>query len=390
MSRLLVVTPAELTRDPRARRAASAAQKLGFGVVGLCGQISGETPVSLANISVVRVGPIGRTNPQWKTGGGARNESPWKRELRGVYRLIRLAARTRQLLRGGRQWGGVAVVHAHDFATLPAAALLARESGARLVYDAHELYADFEPDPPRVYRALASRLEGALARKADAVITVSEPIAGELERRFHLRRSPYVVLNAPELDEREPPEAQAKGPLRVIYQGAFGTGRPLEDLLDAIRLAPGVALTLRVPRADPAALRDALSQWNLDGRVDVAEPLPPDELIPALHPFEVGVVFDRPLTMSAELSLPNKLFEYLMAGLAVVAPRLPGLAEIVEASGAGIMYEPGRPEALAEVLEGLSGDRARVAELRRNARIAARGRLNAEAQRDALARAWGR
>ena len=158
MPRLLLVTPAELTRDPRARRAAAAAQALGFGVVGLSGQISGEEPVPLQDVVVVRAGRQGQTNEQWKTGAGARQDPAPMRELRGAYRLLRLAARTASLVRAGRTLGRIDVVHANDLDTLPAAYLLARESRSRLVYDAHELYSEFDPDPPRLARAVLDKL----------------------------------------------------------------------------------------------------------------------------------------------------------------------------------------------------------------------------------------
>jgi len=228
-----------------------------------------------------------------------------------------------------------------------------------------------------------TRMERQLARRADAVVTVSEPIAEELRRRFGVE--PIVVLNAPELDAREPPEP-APGALRVIYQGAFGTGRPLDDLLDAVRLAPNVQLTLRVNRSSADVLRRALPA-GLSARIDVRDPVAPAEVVTALHGHHVGVLFDRPLTRNAELSSPNKLYEYLMAGLAVVAPSLPGLAWIDE-EGVGVLFEPGSPESLAATLEALAADAATTDRLRRNARRLAVERYNAEAQQDALRQAW--
>src|SRR5439155_1564157 len=167
------------------------------------------------------------------------------------------------------------------------------------------------------------------------VVTVSEPIADELKRR--LKVEPIVVLNAPELDEREPTEPPP-GLMRAIYQGAFGTGRPLEDLLAAIRLAPSVQLTLRVNRSTRESLQREVPA-DLAERITVEEPVPPQRVIDGLQGQHVGVLFDRPLTRNAELSLPNKLFEYLGAGLAVVAPRLEGLS-FVDREQLGRLFDP--------------------------------------------------
>ena len=383
MPRLLLVTPTELTRDPRARRAAVAARALGFGVVGLSGRSSGEPPALLEGVEVVRVGRKGRTNQQWRTGELPRRLPAPLRELRGVYRLARLAARTRELRRAGRTFGRADVVHANDLDTLPAAYLLARELHSRLVYDAHELYTEFDPDPPRAARAVLARLEQRLARRADAVVTVSDPIADELRRRLGV--DPLVVLNAPELDPREPPEPPS-GPLHAVYQGGFGTGRPLDDLLQAVRKASHVRLTLRVSHSTSALLARELPHDLVD-RIDVRDPVPPDEVIEALYGHHVGLLFDRPITRNAELSAPNKLYEYLMAGLAVVAPDIPGLRWIA-AEQLGVLFTPGSPGALADALSELADDRDRLARLRANARRAAVERYIAEAQRHALVRAW--
>jgi glycosyltransferase involved in cell wall biosynthesis len=384
MPRLLLVTPAELTRDPRARRAANAAKALGFGVVGLSGRISGEAPAPLDGVQIVRTGPQGRTNQQWKTGDKARREPAPLRELRGLYRLARLGLRTLGLRRAGRTLGRSDIVHANDLETLPAAYLLAKELHSRLVYDAHELYSEFDPNPPRIAGALLDRIERKLARRADAVVTVSAPIADELRRRLGVQ--PIVVLNAPELDETEPPDPPADA-LRAVYQGAFGTGRPLDDLLDAICRAPNVRLTLRVSRSNRDLLERVLPE-ELRARVDVRDPVAPHEVVSALRGHHVGLLFDRPLTRNAELSAPNKLFEYLMAGLALVAPDLPGLRWLQD-EDLGVLFEPGSPESFAEALERLHADPDRLAVLRANARRAALERYNAEAQRHALAQAWG-
>jgi glycosyltransferase involved in cell wall biosynthesis len=306
------------------------------------------------------------------------------REARGLYRLARLAKMTRGLYRTGRILGRFDVVHANDLDTLPAAWLLARASGARLVYDAHELYTDQEPDPPRLHRAVSRALEGALARRSDAVVTVSEPIADELQQQLRLRGAPVVVLNAPERDETEPPP-HADGPLRAIYQGAMGPGRPLEDLLVAAEHAPGVQFTLRVAGADPDALRRTATRLP---NVEVVDPVAPTELVAALRGYDVGLIINRPVTRNDELVFPNKLFEYLMAGLAVAVPRLPGMTPLVEGEGVGVTYEPGKPDLLGEALVQLDADRPSLVGTKARARALALERFNAEISATTLASVW--
>ena len=383
MPRLLLLTPSELTRDPRARRAALAARKAGLSPVGLSGQVSGADPIELGDVPVARLSRE-RLAPGLRDAGlgGMKRENALVREARGLYRLLRLARLTAALYRTGRTLGRFDVVHANDLDTLPAAWLLARASRARLVYDAHELYADQEPDPPRLHRAVAQALEGALARRSDAVVTVSEPIAEELRRRLRLHRAPAAVLNAPERDDTEPPP-RADGPLRAIYQGAMGPGRPLEDLLIAAEHAPEVRFTLRVAGADPVALHETAAHLP---NVEVVEPVPPDRLVEALRGYDLGLIVNRPVTRNDELVFPNKLFEYLMAGLAVAVPRLPGMAPLVEGERVGVTYEPGRPELLGKALAEL--DPAAVGEMQLRARELAVSRLNAEAQAGVLEHVW--
>src|SRR2546423_11178108 len=168
----------------------------------------------------------------------------------------------------------------------------------------------------------------------------------------------------------------------------MGVSRPLEDLLAAAEAAGGVELTIRVTNADVDALRAEVSRRGLGGRVRVADPVEPTALVQALVEFEVGVVINRPLTRNDELVYPNKLFEYLMAGLAVVVPRLPGMAPLVEGEGIGATYEPGRPEELGAALTSLARQPERLAELRQRAPRLALERYSAEAQREAFAAAW--
>lgn len=348
MPRLLLLTTSELARDPRALRAASAARQVGWTVES----------AELSRGAYAGTGRAGRL----------------LRRLRGLHRPVRLLLATAKILRDAHG-SFPTVVHANDLDTLPAGYLIARRRRARLVYDAHELYSGFEAHPPRLWARLSLALEGTLARRADAVVTVSEPIADELSRRLRLRLPPLLVLNCPPL-ETVGVEPRPGGPVRAIYQAAVGPGRMLDDVVEAARVAPEVELTVRLLGGAGAPLPG----------VRVEPPVPPDRLVAALAPYDVGLVIDRPLTDNARLALPNKLFEYFMAGLAVAVPRAPAMAALVEEHGVGIVYDHG---GLGAALRRLASDREELDAMRRRARELAVTRFNAEAQAPALRRAWG-
>lgn len=263
------------------------------------------------------------------------------------------------------------VVHAHDLDSLPGGWLIARAGGARLVYDAHELYTRFEVDPPRVWLACVTFLEGALARRADAVITVSEPIADALRHRHRLAQRPLVVLNCPALVSAEPAARAREHPIRAIYQASAGPGRHLEDLVPV----DGVELSARV-----------LGGGSVPHDVQDVAPVPSTELIHSLAGFDVGIVLDRPETENTRLALPNKLFEYFMAGLAVAVPDAQAMAELVGRERVGVVYRPGK---LGDALAALAADRPALEEMKVRARAAAVERYNAESQRPVLYEAWG-
>jgi glycosyltransferase involved in cell wall biosynthesis len=385
--RLLLLTPSELTLDPRARRAAEAALARGWAVAGVTGQLSGRPPAPLPGVEVVRVGKRGSDDPHLEARVAARREPLPLRELRGLARLGLVAVRTRQLVRGARGLERPDVVHAHDLDTLPAGWLLARRWRVRLVYDAHELYSSYEADPPRLYRRLALALEAALARRAHAVVTVTEPMAAELRRRLRLPAAPLVSLNCP-ARANGVAAGRTDGVLRVVYQAAIGVGRRIEDALDAVAEIPAAELTLRVIGADTQALRAAIAARGLEGRAHVAEPVAPDRIVAALRSHDVGLVIDRPLAGNIELTIPNKLFEYLMAGLAVVVPRVAAMGELVEREGVGLTFEQGSAASLADALRRLAEDEAALLAYRRRAREVALERYNAETQTAVYAAAW--
>src|SRR6266540_5337296 len=97
MPQLLILTVGELTRDPRARRAALAAVAQGLAVVGLCPRVAGSEPIELTGVSLARAGRVRSRGGLGRKPRGRRRERRLGRELRGLVRLARLARRTVEL-----------------------------------------------------------------------------------------------------------------------------------------------------------------------------------------------------------------------------------------------------------------------------------------------------
>ncbi|MCI0521004.1 MAG: glycosyltransferase family 4 protein [Chloroflexi bacterium] len=270
------------------------------------------------------------------------------------------------------------VIHAHDAKALPPAWLGARRSRARLVYDARELETGRNFGNSRVaplYRWLWPLPERAFIRRAAAVITVSEGIAGELSRLYGIPR-PHVLVNCPPAQPPRPSnrlhtELGIPAEMKIaLTQGALVAGRGIEPFLQAVQLLPGVAAVVLgegplLPELRRQVEHGALERTYLPGRV------PQADLLAYTVSADLGAVLIQNTCRSHYFSLPNKLFECIQARLPVVASDLPDIAALVRRFEIGETTDPDDPQAIAAAMRRLLEDPARLAQARRNTEAAA-------------------
>ena len=241
------------------------------------------------------------------------------------------------------------VVHAHDVATLLPALVGARLTRARLVYDTHEFASGvyYRGGP---LRRLVTAIERACIHHAALVITVSDAIAERLTDRHTLHQPPLVIRNFCAL--RRPDAADPPGGLRdltgvdgepmILHQGWAAPHRGCEALVRVLPRIPGAHLVFLGP-VDPGfaeRLADLASQEDVGGRVHFVGPVPVDSLLSFTREADVGASLFEPTCENYRLTLPNKVFEYVAAGVPVLVTDVPELQHVVREYGIGWTVDP--------------------------------------------------
>lgn len=209
------------------------------------------------------------------------------------------------------------------------------------------------------------------------MMTVSRGIADAYEQR--VGRRPELVTNAPFYLELEPTPVQE--PIRLIHVGFADERRRLEDTIEAVR-SLGDRFELDLVLARDNEYRRRLEQMVAgDGQCRVLPPVPTAEVIPFANAYDVGV-FLLPARFPNQVHvLPNKLFDYIQARLAVAIGPSPEMAAVVAEWDCGVVSQDFTQESFAAALRSLTV--AEVQRLKANADQAARV-LNAERNRETV------
>ena len=264
-----------------------------------------------------------------------------------------------------------AVVVANDLPMLPVARRLAAERGARLVYDSHELYCEQE-FPGREKRRWAD-IEARHIGACDVVITVNQSIASELERRYGLH-GVRVILNAERSEQAPLPTRRFHDVLGLdasrrvlLLQGGLSAGRNLEVLVDAMA-------QVRDPSVVLVVLGDGLLFKKLKQRamaqtvrrVYFLAGVPQQELLGWTAAADAGVIPYQATCLNNYLCTPNKLFEFIAAGIPVLASDLPELRKLVVGENIGLVGNMDSAEKVAALIDDFFGDPHRFAGWKHN------------------------
>lgn len=259
---------------------------------------------------------------------------------------------------------------ANDWPALPVAARLAREHGGCYAYDSHEFATEEKADSQKwrlLHRPYITALERHYIGGATVISTVSNGIAERLQAKYGLRDTPLVIRNTPPYVAIAPRTTGTR--MRVLYHGGVVAGRGLEAAIDSVAFwRPEFDFTIRGLGAPDyiATLRARIEARNLATRVALVPPVATTDLVREAAAFDIGFHALPGHSHNNVLALPNKIFEYTMAGLALCVSDLPEMARLIRQYGLGITFASLRPEDIARAINALDRgavDRFRAAAL---------------------------
>jgi hypothetical protein len=247
--------------------------------------------------------------------------------------------------------------YANDWEALPVAARAAQWHQARLIVDLHE-YAPLELENIWHWRLIQGPLVTYFLQRygplADASLTVAPAIADRYRQEFAL--DPLTILNVPE-PVPLPAKVRPTNEIRLVHHGNASRERCLERMIETVAVCDRrYSLHFMLINSDPDYLAQlkGLAERLAPGRVTFHQAVPPQEIVARIAQYDIGFYLLEPNSFNNRVALPNKFFDFIVAGLAVCIGPSSSMADFVCRYGLGWTSPSFAPEAVAQLLNQLT------------------------------------
>lgn len=248
----------------------------------------------------------------------------------------------------------IKMINIHAIALLPFGVFLKYLFKSKLVYDTHELETETNGSKG-LRKKLAKFMEKSLIKKCDIVFVVSGNIADWYENEYKIKR-PVVVKNAPRLiDIKKTNHFRENLGIKddsiiVLYQGGLSYGRGVDLLLETFKKRDDdkvVIVFMGYGQLEEDIKTASKEKKNIFFHLAVA----PEVVLDYTSSADIGISFIENTCLSYYYCLPNKLFEYAMAGLPVIVSNMKEMRELVEKYDMGIVVEDDKIDSMNNAIE---------------------------------------
>ena len=365
-----MIVDKDVTHDARVLKEATSLATQGWRVVVIGMSRSGREPAAEQEINGFILNHIIARWFRQSLGGKSGHL------LRTLEGYLKAAVRLRQI--------NARVYHAHDFTGLVIVAM-AGIWRRPVVYDSHEIY--FERPMRTVSRLLSvvlRPLERVLARRAIRMIATTEARAQYFVKALGVSL-PVIIRNAFDLKaEAGPPTKFAlESQFLVAHSGWLMHGRHLLELVQALTYLPeNVSLVLVGDGWLHDQLESKARELGVNDRLEIVGEVLPQQMVSTLAQATVAAVLINADSISYRLSLPNKFFEAVAAGLPIIASPIPEVKRMIEKYDIGAFCDPNDPQSIAQAIMSIL-ESGVIERLRANV-LHARTELNWQAEEQKL------
>jgi glycosyltransferase involved in cell wall biosynthesis len=275
-----------------------------------------------------------------------------------AYKIIYNQSQYEKLI-GDRKYD---LILANDIETLPLALTISK--GSKVLFDAHE-YAPRHFEDKLVWKIFFSKFNQFLCKKyllqIDAMLTVGQGLAKEYAKHFPV--SPIVLTNANYFCDLNPKPTESNK-IKLVHHGAANPSRQLELMIATMKYLDDrftldmILLTPAIANKKTKRYLDTIKKMAIDNpRVKILPPVKNNEVVGLIHNYDVGVFLLPPINFNYKNTLPNKLFDYVQARLAIAVGPTPEMADLVLRNELGVVSSEFTPESFAKALSQLTHDK---------------------------------
>jgi len=229
------------------------------------------------------------------------------------------------------------VLLANDLDTLTANFLVSKIKKVPLIYDTHEYFTEVPELIDRKWvRWFWLKIEGCIFPRLKTIYTVSPSIANAYQKKYKVPVK--VIRNLPHTLYPETIPVKISGietrPI-IIYQGTLNKGRGLELAIRSMSFVEGAVLLIVGDGPERETLERLVHDQELTGKVIFTGKLLPGELRGVTRQASLGISLEENKGLNYFFALPNKLFDYILAGVPVLVSPFPEMETIVQKYGVG-------------------------------------------------------
>jgi glycosyltransferase involved in cell wall biosynthesis len=281
------------------------------------------------------------------------------------------------------------VIYAVNADVLTPCAHAAEKMGAYLVYDAYEFWPDYRDDPicklTRAQRKFLAEAELTLLPETDMTITVSDYLAREYKQTYNLENDVKVFYNVPQSPRSKISEIH--NPVRVVFSGNLQPDRNLLPLFEAVADLEKVELTFFGGGDMLDTIRALIVQRGVSEKIFAPGPVPIEDLLGTLSEYDIGAIVHKPYNRNFDGALPNKFFEYMFAGLAIIATDTESMRSFPAFNSFGILLQKPDADSITQALRYLISQPELIRSYKNSALIEA-GNYRGDRQGERLIRSF--